>query len=112
MPRTAGTVAERPGAVKELTHPDVEQVIVTPKVTPGHHPRGAPGFPFVRRRDNLSPAMFYLGKLLQLSGMVTAAWALVLGVQTQDMYGELLLLGLGAGVFVLGNLVLRRGQGR
>jgi len=56
--------------------------------------------------------MFYLGKLLQLSGMVTAAWALVLGVQTQDMYRELLLLGIGAGVFVLGNLVLRRGQAR
>jgi hypothetical protein len=89
MPRTAGTLAERSGAVKELTP-----------------------FPFDRHRGNLSPAMFYLGKLLQLSGMVTAAWALVLGVQTQDMYGELLLLGLGAGVFVLGNLVLRRGQGR
>jgi len=56
--------------------------------------------------------MFYLGKLLQLSGMVTAAWALVLGVQTDDMYGELLLLGVGAGVFLVGNLVLRRGRDR
>ena len=56
--------------------------------------------------------MFYLGKLLQLSGMVTAAWALVLGVQTNDMYRELVLLGTGAGVFVLGNLVLRRGKDR
>lgn len=52
--------------------------------------------------------MFYLGKILQLSGMVTLVWALVLGIGGHDMYGELLLLGVGAGVFGLGSLVLRR----
>ena len=52
--------------------------------------------------------MFYLGKILQLSGMVTLVWALVLGVQGRDMYGELVLLALGAVVFGLGSLALRR----
>ena len=52
--------------------------------------------------------MFYVGKILQLSGMVTLVWALILGVQGRDMYGELALLALGAVVFGLGSLVLRR----
>lgn len=54
--------------------------------------------------------MFYLGKLLQLSGLVTLVWALILGLWGQDMYGELLLLALGAAVFGLGTLAVRRGR--
>ena len=54
--------------------------------------------------------MFYLGKLLQVSGMVTVVWGFVVGVWGQDSRGELLLLGLGAGVFLLGVLVLRRSR--
>ena len=54
--------------------------------------------------------MFYLGKTLQLSGLVTLAWAFVLGVWADDMYGELLLLAVGAGVFGIGSLMLRRNR--
>ena len=52
--------------------------------------------------------MFYLGKLLQLSGLVTLAWALMLGLWAGNQYAELLLLGLGAVVFGLGSLALKR----
>ncbi len=52
--------------------------------------------------------MFYLGKILQLSGMVTLAWALMIGVQGRDSHSELILLAVGAAVFVLGSFVLRR----
>ena len=54
--------------------------------------------------------MFYVGKMLQLSGLVTLGWALVLGAWGQDMYGELTLLAVGAIVFALGSLALRRGR--
>ena len=54
--------------------------------------------------------MFYLGKALQLSGLVTLVWAFIAGVWGGDMYGELLLLGAGAAAFGLGSLVLRRGR--
>lgn len=54
--------------------------------------------------------MFYLGKLLQLSGMITLVWALVLGVSKNDMYAELSLLAVGAVVFGLGSLAVRRGR--
>jgi hypothetical protein len=54
--------------------------------------------------------MFYLGKLLQVSGMVTVIWAFVVGVWGGDSQGELMLLGLGATVFLLGVLVLRRSR--
>lgn len=57
-----------------------------------------------------SGEMFYVGKLLQLSGLVTASWAFVVGVWGDDMTGELTLLGVGAGVFLLGTFVLKRGQ--
>jgi hypothetical protein len=54
--------------------------------------------------------MFYLGKTLQLSGMLTLIWALFLGVKERDAYGELMLLALGALVFALGSLALKRGS--
>jgi len=54
--------------------------------------------------------MFYLGKALQLSGMITLVWAFVVGFWGNNMYRELSLLGLGAGVFVLGSLLLKRGR--
>jgi hypothetical protein len=58
------------------------------------------------------PAMFYLGKLLQLSGLVTLIWALVVGIGGNDMNGELALLAIGGTVFLLGSLALRRGGPR
>ena len=54
--------------------------------------------------------MFYLGKLMQLSGLITASWAFVVGVSTGDATRELTLLGVGAGVFLLGSFVLKRAQ--
>jgi hypothetical protein len=54
--------------------------------------------------------MFYLGKTLQLSGLLTLAWALILGVRERDAYGELTLLAVGALVFVLGSLAAKRGS--
>ncbi|MGD8375992.1 MAG: hypothetical protein PVF68_07620 [Acidobacteriota bacterium] len=57
--------------------------------------------------------MFYLGKFLQLSGLVTATWAFVVGVWGRDMSGELTLLAIGSGVFLLGSFLLRKaGPGR
>ena len=56
--------------------------------------------------------MFYLGKTLQLSGMLTLAWALVRGIQERDAFGELTLLAVGALVFAMGSLALKRGGGR
>jgi hypothetical protein len=57
--------------------------------------------------------LFYLGKFLQLSGLVTATWAFVVGVWGRDMSGELTLLAIGSGVFLLGSFLLRKaGPGR
>ena len=54
--------------------------------------------------------MFYLGKTLQLSGLLTLVWALILGVQERDAFGELTLLAVGALVFVLGSMAVKRGS--
>ncbi len=53
--------------------------------------------------------MFYLGKTLQLSGLLTLVWALILGVKERDAFGELSLLAVGALVFALGSLAVKRG---
>jgi hypothetical protein len=52
--------------------------------------------------------MFYLGKGLQLSGLVTASWAFVAGVFGNDVAAELTLLGIAVVAFVMGSLILRR----
>jgi len=56
--------------------------------------------------------MFYLGKTLQLSGLLTLFWALILGVKERDAFGELTLLAVGALVFMLGSVVVKRGSAR
>ena len=54
--------------------------------------------------------MFYLGKALQLSGLVTAPLALAVGIGGDDMNGELLLLVIAGGAFLLGTLLVRRSE--
>ena len=62
--------------------------------------------------DNLPPGgmMFYLGKTLQLSGLLTLIWALILGFKERDAFGELTLLAVGALVFALGSVAVKRGS--
>ena len=54
--------------------------------------------------------MFYLGKTLQLSGLLTLVWALILGVKERNAFGELTLLAVGGLVFLLGSLAVKRGS--
>ncbi len=56
--------------------------------------------------------MFYLGKTLQLSGLLTLAWALILGLNERNAYTELSLLAAGAVVFALGSLAAKQGSRR
>ena len=54
--------------------------------------------------------MFYLGKTLQLSGLLALVWALFLGVKERDAFAELTLLAVGALVFFLGSVAVKRGS--
>jgi len=45
---------------------------------------------------------YILAKGLQVSALLTMPWALWQGLAREDMTSELLLLGVGAGVFLLG----------
>jgi hypothetical protein len=45
---------------------------------------------------------YILAKGLQVSGFLTMPWALWHGMAREDMTSELLLLGVGAAVFLLG----------
>jgi len=48
---------------------------------------------------------YILAKALQVSGFLTMPWALWHGMAREDMSSELLLLGFGAAVFLLGRRV-------
>jgi len=48
------------------------------------------------------PMTYILAKTLQVSGFLTMPWALYQGMAREDMASELLLLGAGAIVFLLG----------
>jgi hypothetical protein len=52
--------------------------------------------------------LFYLGKFLELNGLVLLGFGLVWGVLREDMKGELTLLGIGVGVFLAGYLLERK----
>lgn len=52
--------------------------------------------------------IFYLGKFLELNGLVLLGFGLVWGVVREDMKGELSLLGVGVGLFLVGYLLERK----
>jgi hypothetical protein len=57
------------------------------------------------------PTAYLLAKALQVSGFLTMPWALWHGMARDDMTAELLLLGLGAGVFLLGRRIEQGTEG-
>lgn len=54
---------------------------------------------------------WYTGKLLQICGLATTGYALFVGLSTSDSKQEVTLLGLGAGEFMLGVLLLKSSGG-
>jgi hypothetical protein len=54
--------------------------------------------------------MYKLGRSVQFVGLVVAGSALFVGVLSHDSRRELMLLGVGAGVFFTGYLLQRSGQ--
>ena len=54
---------------------------------------------------------WYLGRLLQICGLVTTGYALYVGLSTNDSKQEITLLGFGAFEFVLGLFLLKSSAG-
>ena len=55
----------------------------------------------------------YLGKFLELNGLLLLGSGLVWGIHQKDLEGEMRMLGLGVVVFLVGHLLERRaGQRR
>jgi hypothetical protein len=52
--------------------------------------------------------LFYLGKFLELNGLVLLGFGLIWGVVREDMKGELTLLGVGVAIFLAGYLLERK----
>jgi hypothetical protein len=52
--------------------------------------------------------LFYLGKFLELNGLVLLGFGLLWGVVREDMKGELALLGIGVVIFLAGYLLERK----
>ncbi|HZE89462.1 MAG TPA: hypothetical protein VE404_07945 [Verrucomicrobiae bacterium] len=57
------------------------------------------------------PIMYLVSMALQVSGILTMPWALWHGIAREDMGSELMLLGLGACVFLLGRRLQAAGEG-
>ena len=55
---------------------------------------------------------YYLGKFLELNGMVLLGFGLFWGVVRDDVRGEIAMLGFGAALFLAGYWVERRTSGR
>ena len=55
--------------------------------------------------------LFMLAKGLEVSGIITLAWALYIGLSRQDMSAEVALLGVGTAVFYLGRILEKRASG-
>ena len=51
---------------------------------------------------------YYLGKFLELNGMVLLAFGLLWGLMRDDVRGEVAMLGVGAAVFLAGYWFERR----
>ncbi|MBS1983352.1 MAG: hypothetical protein JST16_04200 [Bdellovibrionales bacterium] len=51
--------------------------------------------------------VWYVGRALQVLGLVTVGGALVVGLQTNDSRQEMTFLGIGAAEFLLGVLCLK-----
>ena len=51
---------------------------------------------------------YYLGKFLELNGMVLLGFGLFWGLARDDVKGEVLMLGIGAAIFLLGYLLEKR----
>ena len=53
--------------------------------------------------------VFYIGRLLQILGLSIVPVALIIGLESHDATTELKYLMVGAGVFVVGTLLLKFG---
>jgi len=56
--------------------------------------------------------IYYLGKFLELNGILILGIGLIGGISRGDLAEEMKLLGLGAAVFVVGYLLERKAPGR
>lgn len=56
--------------------------------------------------------LYYLGKFLELNGLVMLGFGLLWGTVRDDMKGELVLLAAGVAVFIAGYLLERRAERR
>jgi hypothetical protein len=54
---------------------------------------------------------YWIGKVLQAIALVAVAMALVAGLRTGDIRLELSILAAGAGVFIVGRILEKRGAG-
>lgn len=52
--------------------------------------------------------VYYLGKFLELNGMVLLGFGLFWGVARDDVKGEIAMLGVGAALFLLGYLLEKK----
>jgi hypothetical protein len=57
------------------------------------------------------PIFYILAKTLQVSGILAMPWALWHGMARDDMSSELILLGLGAILFLLGRRIEKAFEG-
>ena len=56
------------------------------------------------------PLAYYLGKFLELNGIVILTFGLIFGMYRDDLKMEMKMLALGAVVFLVGYLVERKGN--
>ena len=56
--------------------------------------------------------IYYLGKFLELNGLLILGVGLIGGIPRGDLAEEVKLLGLGAGVFLAGYILERKVSGR
>ena len=57
--------------------------------------------------DTFSLSMYALARLVQFAGLVVAGSALFVGVMGKDARRELMVLGIGAAIFLLGYMLQR-----
>jgi len=55
---------------------------------------------------------YYVGKFLELNGMVLLGFGLFWGLARDDVRGEIVMLGIGTALFLAGYWVERRSSGR
>ncbi len=56
--------------------------------------------------------IYYLGKFLELNGLVLLGFGLVWGLLREDVRGEIAMLGMGVALFLVGYLLEQKAAGR